>query len=160
MPICCRVMHLMAHQHLRPNRTVATGFMPGTLVYENVIAGSTRSLRNNHRSPNPVLVTWQLGSSHLRGIPTPTGPHSIASRSHKATKHKAHEARSTRPRDQPARYRSNWGARHPPCCLEFGYALDCMPALRLGRFCSVWFGSVRTISGAWVLNQMESKPCT
>jgi hypothetical protein len=86
MRVCCRVTYLAVDQRLSPGRMVATGFVPGNSVYGDVIAGSTRSLRNNHRSPNQNVVTWRLGQSHLRGIRTPTGPHSIASRSHKATK--------------------------------------------------------------------------
>jgi hypothetical protein len=108
MRVCCRVTYLAVDQRLSPGRMVATGFVPGNSVYGDVIAGSTRSLRNNHRSPNQNVVTWRLGQSHLRGIRTPTGPHSIASRSHKAQKLEA------RARDQAARYGSNRGAPQTP----------------------------------------------
>ena len=61
-----------------PDRIVATGFMPGTCADGDLIVGSTRSLRNKSSSPNQNLAAWRLRESHLRGISTPTGPHSIA----------------------------------------------------------------------------------
>ena len=59
--------------------------MPGTCVDGDLIAGSTRSLRNNPSSPKQNFAAWRLSESHLRGIRTPTGPHSSALSSHKAT---------------------------------------------------------------------------
>ena len=53
---------------------------------DDPIAGSTRSLRNNHRSPNQDLVAWRLCESHLRGIRTPTDSQTIASRSDESVK--------------------------------------------------------------------------
>jgi hypothetical protein len=55
MPACCRVIHLSAHQRLRPDGTEATGLMPGISADGYAIAGSTRSLRIELGSAIPLL---------------------------------------------------------------------------------------------------------
>ena len=60
-----------------------------------VSAGSTRSLRNKPSSPKQNLAALRLGESHLRGIRSPTDPHSIASSSHKATMSQSEKKRAS-----------------------------------------------------------------
>ena len=63
-----------------------------------------------------------------------------------------------RSRDQPARY-DRFGARRTPLHLQFGHGRVCLSPIWEKCVCSVWFGSVRIIPDASVLNHIQSNPC-